>query len=186
MVGARGAQDRVRVEGRELGLLLGRAEIEEEVEGLVQHVVRAGLRPVDLVHDKDRAVASAERLAENELGLRHRAVDRVDEQQHAVDHVHDPLDLATEVGVTRRVDDVDLHAAVHDRGVLGHDRDSALPLEVIRVHDPLGHLLVLAEDVALTEHPVDERGLAVVDVGDDRDVADVLALHRCNCRACRG
>src|SRR5439155_27204934 len=33
--GARGAEDRVRVQGGELGLLLGRAEIEEEIERLV-------------------------------------------------------------------------------------------------------------------------------------------------------
>src|SRR5213592_671530 len=46
-------------------------------------------------------------------------------------------------------------------------------------------LLVLAEDPALSEHPVDEGGLPVVDVGDDRDVSDVGALHRCNCRARR-
>ena len=36
-------------------------------------------------------------------------------------------------------------------------------------------LLVLAEDAGLPEHRVDERRLAVVDVGDDGDVADVVA-----------
>ena len=30
----------------------------------------------------------------------------------------------------------------------------------------------LAENPALLEHPIDERRLAVIDVGDDRDVAD--------------
>ncbi len=112
-----------------LGLLLGRAEIEEEVERLIEDVVGARLRPVDLVHDEDRAVAAAQRLTEDELGLRHRAVDRVDEQQHAVDHVHDPLDLAAEVGVAGCIDDVDLDAAVHHGGVLRHDGDAALTLQ---------------------------------------------------------
>jgi hypothetical protein len=32
---------------------------------------------------------------------------------------------------------------------------------------------VLAEGAGLAEHGVDERGLAVVDVRDDRDVAEV-------------
>ena len=32
-----------------------------------------------------------------------------------------------------------------------------------------------AEGAGLPEHGVDERGLAVVDVGDDRDVAQVVA-----------
>ena len=68
-------------------------------------------------------------------------------------------------------------AAVHDRGVLGHDGDAALALQVVGVHDALGDLLVVAEDVALPEHGVDQRGLAVVDVRDDRDVADIVPAH---------
>ena len=39
-------------------------------------------------------------------------------------------------------------------------------------------LLVGAEDAALVQHGVDQRGLAVVDVGDDGDVADVVAARR--------
>jgi hypothetical protein len=31
--------------------------------------------------------------------------------------------------------------------------------------------------VALFEHGIDEGGLAVVDVGDDSDVSDVVTLH---------
>ena len=77
VVGACGPQDRVCVQGGELGLLLGRAEIEEEVERLVQNMVRARLGPVDLVDHEDRAVAAAQRLAEDEFGLRHRPVHRL-------------------------------------------------------------------------------------------------------------
>ena len=44
----------------------------------------------------------------DEPRLRHRPLDRVDQQQHAVDHAEHALDLAAEVGVARRVDDVDL------------------------------------------------------------------------------
>ena len=58
-----------------------------------------------------------------------------------------------------------------DRGVLGEDRDALLALEVGRVHDPVDDLLAGAERAGLAEHGVDEGGLAVVDVGDDGDVA---------------
>ena len=37
----------------------------------------------------------------------------------------------------------------------------------------LDHLLVVAEDVGLAQHAVHQGGLAVVDVGDDGDVANV-------------
>jgi hypothetical protein len=51
-----------------------------------------------------------------------------------------------------------------DGRVLGHDRDALLALQVDRVHDPLRHVLVGAEDAGLPEHGVDQGGLAVVDV----------------------
>ena len=93
-----------------------------------------------------------ERLAQHEARLRQRPLARVDEQQHAVDHRQPALDLAAEVGVAGRVDDVDLHAAVADRRVLGEDRDALLALEVHRVHDALGDVLVLAERAGLPQH----------------------------------
>ena len=70
-------------------------------------------------------------------------------------------------------------AGAVDGGVLREDRDALLALEVHRVHDPLADGAVLGlvrgERAGLPEHGVDERGLAVVDVGDDRDVAEIIA-----------
>ena len=66
-------------------------------------------------------------------------------------------------------------AGVVDRRLLGQDRDALLALEIARVHDPVDDGLVRAERAGLAEHRVDERGLAVVDVGDDGDVAQVGA-----------
>jgi len=63
---------------------------------------------------------------------------------------------------------------VHRR-VLREDRDALLALEVTGVHRPLGDVLVRAEGPGLPEHGVDQGGLPVVDVGDDRDVAQVGA-----------
>ena len=41
----------------------------------------------------------------------------------------------------------------------------------------LAHQLAVAEPAALAQHAIDQRRLAVVDVGDDGDVADVVAAH---------
>ena len=60
-------------------------------------------------------------------------------------------------------------------GLLGQDGDALLALEIPRVHDPVDDRLVGAEDARLAQHRVDQRGLAVVDVGDDGDVAQVVA-----------
>ena len=60
-----------------------------------------------------------------------------------------------------------------DRGGLGEDGDAALALEVVGIHGALDHALVLAVGAGLLQQPVDQRGLAVVDVGDDGDVAKI-------------
>ena len=99
----------------------------------------------------------------------------VDQQHGAVDHREPALDLAAEVGVPGSVDDVDLDLGLarplqRERGVLGEDRDPALALLVARVHDALDDLLVGGECARLAQHRVDQGGLPVVDVRDDRDV----------------
>jgi hypothetical protein len=114
--------------------------------------------------------------------LRHGTFGCVDQQQHAIHHVHDTLDFAAEIGVAGRIHDVDLDQLTRlgvrddDGSVLGQDGDAALALQIIGIHDALGYLLVLAEDVRLAQHVIDQGGLAVVHVGDDGDVPKVGAF----------
>ena len=128
---------------------------------------------------------SASALRGHEAGLRHRAFDRIDQQQHAVDHRQHALDLAAEVGVARGVDDVDVRAFVIDRAVLGQNGDAALLFQVVGVHDALGDLLVRGEGAGLAQQLVDQGGLAVVDVGDDGDIAE-CAGHDVLPAKCKG
>ena len=168
------AGSRVRVDDRKLDLALVGVEVEKELVDLVHDLVDARIGAVDLVDDEDHRQSCLERLAEHEACLRQRPLARVDEQEDAVDHRQPALHFAAEVGVARRVDDVHLHVAVAEGRVLGQDRDPLLALEVHRVEHALGDLLVLAERAGLPEHRVDERGLAVVDVRDDGDVAELV------------
>ena len=84
-----------------------------------------------------------------------------------------PFHLAAEIRVARRVDDIDAGVLPGDRGRLGHDRNATLFFKVVAVHDALGHALVLAERARLLEQTIDERGFAVIDVGDDGEVAQL-------------
>jgi hypothetical protein len=63
------------------------------------------------------------------------------------------------------------------RRVLGEDRDALLTLQVVRVHHAVVERLggMRGEGAGLLEHGVDQCGLAVVDVGDDGDVTNVVA-----------
>jgi len=74
--------------------------------------------------------------------------------------------------MARSIDDVDVRAGVVDRAVLGENGDAALALDVVRIHHALDQMLVRGERAGLAQQLVDQRGLAVVDVGDDRDIAD--------------
>ena len=138
---------------------------------------------VDLVDAQDRTQAHLQGLGQNEFGLGHDALFGIDQQDAAVHHAEDALNLAAEVGVAGGVDDVDpglARLAVPQHGrAFGQDGDAALALLVVGVHGALGRRLIGSEDARLGQKLVDQRGLAVVDVGDDGDVAQVhLTIRR--------
>src|SRR3954447_18051459 len=170
-----------RVDDREVeqlgGVVLVEVELvgqlEEELQALVDDLTDAGVRAVGLVHDQDDGQTCRQGLTQYEAGLRERALGGVDEQDDAVDHRQAALDLTAEVGVAGGVDDVDGGAVPVDRGVLREDRDPLLALQVTGIHDPVDRLGALAEGARGAQHGVDESGLAVVDVGDDGDVAQL-------------
>ena len=121
----------IGVDDGEVGLVLVSAELDEEVEGTVDRVDRVGVLAVDLVDDDDGLVPHLERLAQDEARLGHWSFGGIYQEQHPVDHVHDPLDLTAEVGVPGRVDNVDADTPVGDGRVLGQNRDAALAFEVV-------------------------------------------------------
>ncbi len=165
----------VRVDDRKVDLRLVGIEVEEELVDLIDHLADPSIGPIDLVHHQDHRQIRLERLAEHEARLGEGPLGGVDEEQHPVDHRQPALDLPTEVRMPGRVDDVELGLPVPNGGVLGEDRDPLLPLEIHGVHDPLGDVLPGPKGAGLPEHGVDERRLAMVDVSDDRDVAEVGA-----------
>ena len=112
--------------------------------------VSSRIDPVDLVDHHDGSQAERQRLTGDEARLGHRPLGGIDQQQNAVDHPQDTLDLAAEIGVPGRVDDVDLGVPPSHRGVLREDRDAPLALQRVRVHDPFAHLFVRAEHAGLS------------------------------------
>ena len=157
-------------------MFVRRADRSEQVEGIVQHPIGIGMGAVDLVQADDRLQAHLQRLTQHELGLRHHAFFGVYQQDAAVHHAKDPLHLAAEVGVARRVDDVDpgvaRRAVPQHRCALGQDSDPALTLLVVGVHGALGVGFIGPKDARLGKQLVHQRGLAVVNVSDDGDISE--------------
>ena len=78
--------------------------------------------------------------------------------------------------MTGSVYDVDLDPFIVDSSIFAQDRDPALPLDIAGVHDPFLYSLVLTENAALPEQSVHQGRLAVVDVGDDRNISYIFSF----------
>jgi hypothetical protein len=107
---------------------------------------------------------------------------RVDDQHRPVAGLQRAADLVAEVHVAGGVDQVEPVDETVFGGVLepdgaGLDRDPVLLLEVHRVEHLAGHLARI-DGVRRLEQPVGERGLAVVDMGDDAEVAQAVLGNR--------
>ena len=158
-------------EGGRIELLLGGVQVHQQLQHLVADLVDALVGAVYLVDYHDDPVAQLQGLRKHKAGLGHRTLGRVHQQDNAVDHLQNALHLAAEVGVARRVHDVDLGILVVDGGVFRQDGNAALPLQVARVHDPVHSGLIFPVDAALLEHLVHQGGLAMVNVSNDGNVA---------------
>ena len=60
-----------------------------------------------MTHDNRKI--QLQRFHQNELGLRHSALESVNDQHNAVYHFKDTLNLAAEISMARGVDNVDLY-----------------------------------------------------------------------------
>ncbi|CAK0897721.1 unnamed protein product, partial [Prorocentrum cordatum] len=165
------AQEARGIADRKVADLVAGAKVAEQVESGVEHPVAACCRLIDLVDANHDLATKLQRLLQHKLGLRHWTFLRVYEEEASIRHVQNPLDLAAEVGVPRSVDDVDLDAFPINRRVLRKDGDAPLRLDLVTVH---GSNAVILR--GLGHERVRQRGLAVIDVRDDGNVADVFTL----------
>ena len=146
--------------------------------------LRIGAGPVDLVDEDQRRDVEPLERAEQQRRLGLDALDRRDDEDRAVEHAEDALDLGDEVGVAGRVDEVDREVADEERGDRGPDRDAAFALELERVG--LGGAGVDAADVVDgaggEEESLGEGGLTGVDVGEDAEIERAHGGSRCSVR----
>ncbi len=142
-------------------------------------LVDAGVREIDLVdHGDDRQVVlhCSVRVGDR-LGFH--ALERIDQQQSAFAADERARYFVMEIDVAGRIDEIELVllpiVRVLHRDRVGLDRDAALALQVHRVEHLLLHLAA-AHRAGQFQQPIGQRALAVVDVGDDREVPDVFRI----------
>ncbi len=113
-----------------------------------------------------RLVTVGQRLGLDPLG-------GVDQQDRSLAGGQRPADLVPEVDVARGVDEVEGVVLPADPHVLRLDGDAPLPLDVHRVEVLLSHQPGIDRPGQLQD-AVGQRGLAVVDVADDGEIADLV------------
>ena len=122
-----------------------------------------------------------ERLIDIGEGLRLDALRRIDDQQRAFTGGQTPADLIGEIDMTRRVHQVQLIGLAVFRLVfqpdgLRLDGNAALALNIHAVEDLLLHLAQF-EAAANLDQPVGQRRFPMIDMGDDREIAN-MGLRR--------
>ncbi len=143
---------------------------------LARRAVRVGLRKVDLVRGGDDLEVPVDREVRIRERLRLDSLRRVDDEQRALAGLERARHLVREVDVAGGVDEVELVAPPATRTacaliVMPRSRSSSIESRscsrISRSDDRAGQL----------EDAIGERRLAVVDVRDDREVANPVLLH---------
>ena len=119
---------------REIKLFLGCAKLIKKFKNLVDHPIGSRAITINLVHHQDGVQSVFECFLGHKSSLRHGAFDRVNQQQHGVDHRKNSLNLTAKVCVARRVNDIDAHPFPIKRRILGKDGDTSLTLQFVGVH----------------------------------------------------
>ena len=159
-------------------MLIGGVQRDEQIKNQIEDLVRRRIIAIDLIDNHDRLGTRFEGFAEHKPRLSLRTICGIDDQKNAVDHVHDAFDFAAKIGMPRRINDVDVVIVVFERSVLGLDGDTLFALQVHGVHDPFFRRLGLigAERPGLFQQTIHQRGLAMINMGDNCNVSDML--HR--------
>ena len=146
--------------------------VADEVRHLGGYVVGSRLCEIDLVQDRNDLEIVLDRQIGVGKRLRLDALSGIDDQQCALARRERARDLVAEVHVAGRIDQIELMALPLDPDGPSLDRDAPLPLEIHRIEQLVAHL-ALADRLRDLQDPVGQSRLTVVDVGDDREVANL-------------
>ena len=155
-----------------------------EADRALDHFLGArdvGALQIDLIDDRD----DFEAVIDGEIGigegLRLDTLRRIDDEQRAFARGQRARDFVGKIHVAGSVDQVELVGLAVLRGVhhadgVSLDGDAALALEVHGV-EHLGLHFARGERSGQLQQAVGQGRLAVVDMRDDREIADVSCVH---------
>ena len=159
---------------REVELVFCSIEVAHQVEHHLVHLFRATVRLIYLINNDDRLQSELQCLLEHETGLRHRTLESIDEEEASVCHVEHALNLTTEVRVSRSIKNINFSTFPIDGNVFRKNCDTPLTFEVVSIKHFATVILTVAEKLSSEHHLVYESCLAMVDMGNNCYVSNVL------------
>ena len=165
------------VDGFEIKLFVRCAQFNEKFHYLLLQFFFHKLALVYFVNNNKHLFAKAKRLFQHVPCLWHATFNGINKKQHAVYHGQNAFHFPTEIGVAGGVDNVDFGALVVHGCVFCKNGNSPFTFDVVTVHHTVLNNFVCAENAVLLEQLVNHGGFAVVYVGNNCNVSDVLSLH---------
>src|ERR1019366_9755440 len=137
---------------------------------------------IDLVDDGNDLKAAVDCQVRIRQGLRFYALRSIDDEQRTFARGQGARDLVGEIYVTGRVDEIQLISRAVVRGVhhahrMGFDGDAAFALKVHGIEHLRLHLS-RRQRARMLQQTIGESALAVVYVGNDREIAYERTVHR--------
>ena len=164
------------IQERAVQLLVRCIQIHEKFQNFVHNFFRTCFRTVDLVDADNNMQVQFESFTKYKLSLRHGTLEGVHKKNNAVYHLQHTLYLAAEVRMTWSIDDIDFYILIMNCGVFGENRNAALTLNIVGVHDTFLDFLVLTENTALFQKLVNKCCFTVIDMGDNGHVTNIFTL----------
>ncbi len=124
-------------------------EIDEQIGNFVQNLCWARIATVNFIDHHNRCQLGFERFAEDKTRLWQWPLTRIHQEHDAVNDFEHALDFAAKVGMSRCVNDINPRAVIRNGRILRHNGDTAFAFQVNRIHDALGHGLVVTKDATL-------------------------------------
>jgi hypothetical protein len=145
----------------------------DDVLDLLADLFGLGGGQIDLVDDRHDLMIMLDRLIDVGERLRFHALRRIHHQQGALARGQAARDLIGEVDMPRRVHQVEDMALPVEAHGLRLDGDAALLLD-IHIVEHLGAHLTVGQAAGALDQAIGKRGLAMIDMGDDREIADLV------------
>ena len=131
----------------QLGFLYG--QFQKQVVYLIFDFLYSNFRSVNFIYNNNWLKSVPHRLLQNIPCLWHRPIDRVDQKNTPVCHIHNPFHFPTKIRMSWGVNNIYLRFFVGNRNVLGKNSDPFLSLQRITIRDQNPRIFSFSKSIAL-------------------------------------